>query len=60
VAVSAGWNRSQNGNSLRLARLATLGFVLELLIVEKQLLSGRKDEIRAAIDALENLVLEFH
>jgi hypothetical protein len=51
---------SQNRNPLRLAALASLGFVPELLIVEKQLLPGRKDEIRAAVNALQHLVLEFH
>jgi hypothetical protein len=51
---------SQNRNPLRLAALAPLGLVPELLIVEKQLLPGREDEIRAAVNALQHLVLEFH
>jgi len=51
---------SQNRHALRFADLAPLGFVPELLIVEKQLLPGREDKIRAAVDALQHLVLEFH
>jgi hypothetical protein len=57
---SASVGGSQNRHPLRLAALASLGFVAKLLIVEKQLLAGRKDEIRAAVNALQHLVLEFH
>jgi hypothetical protein len=51
---------SQHRNPLRFAALATFGFVPELLVVEKQLLPGRKYEIRAAVNALQHLVPEFH
>jgi hypothetical protein len=34
--------------------------ILELLIVKKQLFAGREDEVSAAINTLQNLVLEFH
>jgi hypothetical protein len=51
---------SQNRNSLRFAGLAPFGFVSELLIVEEQLLPGGKNEIRAAVNALQHLILEFH
>jgi hypothetical protein len=51
---------SQHRNPLRLAALATFGFVPELLVVEKQLLPGRKYEFRPAVNALQHLVLEFH
>jgi hypothetical protein len=51
---------SENRNSLRFAGLAPFGFVSELLIVEEQLLPGRKNEIRAAVNALQHLILEFH
>jgi hypothetical protein len=51
---------SQHRNPLRFAALAPLGFVPELLVVEKQLLPGRKYEIRAAVNALQHLVPEFH
>jgi hypothetical protein len=51
---------AQHGNPLTLAVLATFGLVLELLVVEKQLFPGCEHEIRATIDALQYLVLEFH
>ena len=51
---------SQNRYPLRLARLASFGFVLELLIVEEQLFSGSKDEVAAAVDTFEHFILEFH
>ena len=50
----------QYRHPLRLAGLAPLGFVLELLVVEKQLFPSRKDEVRAAVNALQCLVLKFH
>jgi hypothetical protein len=53
-------SRSQNRHAFRFARSAPLGFVRELLVVEKQLLPGSKDEVRAAVNALQHLVLEFH
>jgi hypothetical protein len=60
VVISSGRNRAQNRDSLGLAILTALGFVLELFVVEKQLLTGGKNEVGAAIYTLENLVLEFH
>ena len=42
------------------AAFAPFGFVLKLFIVEKQLLASSEDEVGAAIDTLENLVLELH
>jgi hypothetical protein len=51
---------AQNGNSLGLTGLASLGFVLELFIVEEKLLPGCENEVGAAIDTLQNLILEFH
>jgi hypothetical protein len=51
---------SYRRSPLRFAALAPLGFVPELLIVEKHLLPGGKNEIRPAVDALQHLVLEFH
>jgi hypothetical protein len=50
----------QHGHALRLAGLASLGFILELLIVEKQLFPGGEDEISPAVDTLQHLVLKFH
>jgi len=45
--------------ALRLTRLAALGLVLEILVVEEVLFSRCEDEICSAIDALEDAVLEF-
>jgi hypothetical protein len=43
---------ADRSHSLRLAHLATFGFVLELLIVEEQLFASGKNEICPAVDAL--------
>src|SRR5579864_7103934 len=51
---------SQSCNPFAFTALAPFGFVPELLVVEKHLLPGRKDEVRPAVDALQHLVLEFH
>jgi hypothetical protein len=45
--------------ALRLASLAALGFVLEILIVEEMLLSRCKHKIGTAIDARETAVLKL-
>ena len=45
---------------LGLARFAAFRLVLKLFIVEKKLLAGREDEVRAAVHALQNPILEFH
>jgi hypothetical protein len=42
------------------AVFAAFGFVLELLVVKKQLFARREHEVRATIHALQLLVLEFH
>ena len=42
------------------ARLAPLGLVLEVLVGEEQLFTRRPDELRAAVHAVQHLVLEFH
>ena len=52
--------RPEDRDPLALAILATLRLVLELLVVEKQLFTSGKDEIRTAVDALEYFVLELH
>ena len=51
---------SQNSNALRLACFTTFRFVLELFVVEEQLFACGKDKVRAAVDALQYLVLEVH
>ena len=50
----------ENGYTLGLAGLAALGFVGEPFVVEKQLFPGGKDELCAAVDAGQYLVLKFH
>jgi hypothetical protein len=40
--------------------LAAFGLVLELLVVEKKLFAGRKDEVCATVNALKDPILEFH
>ena len=47
-------------NPLCLALLATLGIVLELLVVEEDLLARSKDEFRAAVNTGEYAISEFH
>ena len=42
------------------AGFAALGLVLKLLVVEKKLFPGRKYELRSAVNALEDPILEFH
>jgi len=56
------WRRnwSQRRVPFGFAGFATLGLVLELFVVEEQLFARRKDEVGAAVNTLENLVLEFH
>ena len=46
--------------ALRLALLAALGVVFEILIVEEELLACGEDEFGAAVNTLEYLVREFH
>jgi hypothetical protein len=45
---------------LSFARFTTLRFVLEVLVGEKLLLSRRPDELRAAVNALKDPILELH
>jgi hypothetical protein len=50
----------ENGHALRLAVLATLGLILEVLVAEKDLFPSSKNELSPAIDAGQYLILEFH
>jgi len=52
--------RSEHGDSLRFACLTALGFIFELLVMEKQLLACSEDEVCAAVNTLQHPVLEFH
>jgi len=44
---------------LRFARLAALGFIFEILVVEEVLLSRRKNELRPAIRAFDDSILKL-
>jgi hypothetical protein len=62
VAVSLSGRRwsAEDRNALGLASLATLGFILELLVVKEKLFPGSEDEITPTVDTLQHLVLKFH
>jgi hypothetical protein len=60
LAISAWSCGPEGGNAFSFTGFATLGLVLELLIVEKQLFSRGKNEVGPAVNALQYLVLEFH
>jgi hypothetical protein len=51
---------SEHSDPFRLANLATLGLVLELLVMKKQLLAGGEYKVGTAVNTLQDLVLEFH
>jgi hypothetical protein len=46
--------------TLRLALLAMLGIVFELLVVKEKLLARSKYELGATVIALQNSVRKFH
>ena len=46
--------------TLRLACLASLGFVLESFVGEEHLFAGRKNELSATLRALQDLIVVFH
>jgi hypothetical protein len=58
--LSGGGRSAEHGDPLGLASLAALGFVLELFVVKEKLFPGSEDEITAAVDTLQHLVLKFH
>jgi hypothetical protein len=51
---------SKDGYPLCLAGFAAFWFVSELLVVEKKLFARGKNEVAAAVNALQCPVLEFH
>src|SRR5262245_21264284 len=59
-SFAGGSGASGPGGALALARLAPLRLVLEVLVGEKLLLARRPDELRAAVHAPEDPVLELH
>ncbi len=58
--VAVDRTRAYRSDAFGLARLAALGLIPELLVVEEELFAGGEEKLRAAIDALEQPVLEFH
>jgi hypothetical protein len=59
--VGIAWSGGgENGHALGLTGLAALGLVLELFVEEKELFPGGKNEVGAAVDAGQYLVLKFH
>ena len=46
--------------TLRLARFAAFGLVLEAFVGEKHLLAGSKHKFRIAFRALQYFIVEFH
>jgi len=55
-----GANPRISTGALGFALFTTLGVVFELLIVEEELLTRRKDEVSAAVNTLEDSIREFH
>ena len=60
VGVALGWCGSQHGHPFRFAGFAPFWFILELLVTEEELFSRREDEVRAAVNTFQHLVLKFH
>ena len=60
VGPRFGTNPRSPADALRLALFAMLGIVLEFFVVEEQLFACGKDELGAAIEALQNSVDKFH
>jgi len=60
VALSGRGRCAEYRNPFGLAGFATLGLVLELLVVEEKLFPGGEHKITPTIDTLQHLVLKFH
>jgi len=60
VVLSGRRRRAENRDPLGLTSLATLGLVLELLVVKEKLFSGGENKITPTVDTLQHLVLKFH
>lgn len=59
-AASTAVAQSQRLGAPGFTFFATLRLVLELFIVKEELLTSGKNEVSAAVYALENLILELH
>ena len=60
LVIAAVLRETKRLRTFSLAVLTTFWLVLELLIVEKQLFTGGKHEVRSTVHAFQNLVLEIH
>src|SRR5258708_9324959 len=60
VSIALRGGSGEHSYALRLAGFTALGFVLELLVVEKLLFARGKDKLGAAVDAGQYLILKFH
>jgi len=60
IILSGRGGCTEDGDPFALAGLATLGFVLELLVVKEKLFPGREDEFSPTVDTFQHLVLKFH
>ena len=52
--------RADVAHALCLASLAALGLILELFVVEEELLASGENEILAAVNTLQALILKLH
>jgi hypothetical protein len=60
MRVAHGVRAGENAHALGLAVFAALGLILEILVPEKDLFPGGKNEFAPTIDAGQYLILEFH
>jgi hypothetical protein len=60
IALALRRSRPEYGYPLVLANLATLRFVLELLIMKEKLFPGSENEVISTVNTLEHLVLKIH
>src|SRR5690349_21593028 len=60
LLITIYWSCAQCVRPFCLAGFAPFRFILELLVVEEELFAGGEQKFRAAVDALEQPVLEFH
>jgi hypothetical protein len=60
LVVSSPLRKTERLGAFFLAPFTALGFVLELFVVEEKLFTGREHEICAAVNTLQNLILELH
>ena len=60
LVVASPLRQTERAGPFFLALFTALGFVLELFVVKEELFTGCEHEICAAVDTLQNLILELH